>query len=126
MGGSIVKKLTEKLGIAVAIILGTLALTSILRGMIYFCGLRIYEMIPSIPVKRTVMSLISAIILTITTFSYASKEKKIWDLTGTISLRIIAILMIAFLLMLIERVLIPEFKIPGVIVISCIIFVAGF
>ena len=125
MGGSIAKIFTKKLVISISTILGILLLTSILWGMIYFCGLRIYEMVPSVPIKRTSISLISAIILSLTTFSYVSKEKKIWDYIGTISQRIIAVLTIAFLLMLIEKVLIREFKIPGVIIISAIVLIAG-
>lgn len=118
------KKLKEKLGKVSVIIIGALLLISILRGMIYFCGLRIFEIFPNLPVNWTIISLISAVLLTATTFSYANKEQKIWDLIGTISLRIIAILMVAFFLMVVERIFIPVFKIPGMIIIALIILVA--
>ncbi|MDR0369933.1 MAG: hypothetical protein LBH96_05540 [Candidatus Peribacteria bacterium] len=98
----------------------------LLWGMIYFCGRKLISIFQIIRYEDwTLISAIAALILTATSFSYANKEKKLRDCIGTISLRIIAIIMVTFSLLLITSIFVPWFKIPGIIIISLIIIIVG-
>lgn len=126
MVGSLTKKLNDKIGKVSVIIIWAFLLFGILWGMIYFCGSRFIHIFQIIKYEDwTLISAVCALVLTATSFSYANKEKKLRDCVGTISLRIIAIIMVTFLLLLVTSIFVPWFKIPGILLISLIIIIAG-